>query len=131
MAATPLKTAAALARYPDRSVILVAGGMNDAGGGRVHATPEEQALLERAGDEIARAAEVVIVFGEARPRLEALLHARRVEIVATGGLDEAVAAAHRQAAARPGAAAVVFSPVFPLPHEERARFAELVRDTGI
>lgn len=131
MAATPLKTAAALAPYPDRSVILVAGGMNDAGGGRVHATPEEQALLERACDEIARAARVVVVFGEARPRLEALLQVRRVEIVATGGLDEAVVAAHRQAGARPGAAAVVFSPMFPLPHEERARFAGLVRDTGI
>ena len=131
MAATPGKTAATLARYPDRSVILVAGGMNDAGGGRVHARRKSRRSWTRACDEIARAAEVVIVFGEARPRLEALLQARRVEIVATGGLDEAVAAAHRQAAARPGAAAVVFSPVFPLPHEERARFAGLVRDTGI
>ena len=42
------------ARYPDRGVVLVAGGINHAGGGLVHAAPEELDLLERACDEIAR-----------------------------------------------------------------------------
>ena len=70
MAATPLKTTATLAAYPDRSLVLIAGGLDDAGGGLVHATPEEHALLERACDEIARVARTVVLFG-ARTRATA------------------------------------------------------------
>ena len=125
MAATPRKTQATLAAYPDHSVVLIAGGMNDAGGGRVHATPEEQTLLERACDEIARTARVVVLFGAAGGRLATLLRQREVETVEVGELEAAVAAA--AACCARGAAAVVFSPLFPLSLEERARFAVLVR----
>ena len=126
MAATPRKTQATLAAYPDHSIVLIAGGLNDAGGGRVHATPEEHALLERACDEIARTAGVVVVFGEAGPRLAALLNQREVETVHADELEDAVAAArHAAQAASPGA--VVFSPLFPVSLEDRARFAALVR----
>ncbi len=126
MAATPRKTQATLAAYPDHSVVLIAGGLNGAGGGRVHATPEEHAVLERACDEIARTARVVVVFGEAGPRLAALLNQREVETVHADELEDAVAAArHAAQAASPGA--VVFSPLFPVALEDRARFAALVR----
>ena len=124
MAATPLKTAATLATYPDHSLVLIAGGLNDAGGGRVHAAPEEHALLERACDEIARAARVVVVFGEAGPRLVELLRPREVEVVETADLGEAVVAAAHCAS---GATAVVFSPLFPVSLADRARFSALVR----
>ena len=127
MAATPLKTAATLAAFPDRSIVLIAGGLDDAGGGPVHATPEEQALLERACDEIARAARTAVVFGEGGARLAALLQARRVDTRATVSLTTAVAVAAGHAS---GAQAIVFSPLFPLPHEERARFASLVNASG-
>ncbi len=126
MAATPSKTAATLATYPDRSIVLIAGGLDDAGGGPVHATPEEQALLERACDEIARAARAVVVFGEAGSRLAPLLQQRRVATYSARDLTEAVALAALHA---PAAAAVVFSPLFPLPLDERAAFASLLRNS--
>ena len=67
MAATPTKGAATLARYPASSIVLIAGGLDDAGGGTVHAAPAETALLEQACDVIARVARVVVLFGEAAP----------------------------------------------------------------
>ena len=123
MAATPRKAAATLARYGDRSIVLIAGGSTDAGGGPVHASPEEQELLERACDEIARVARVVVVFGAAASRLAPPLQRRGIEPLVAQSLGEAVALAAQNA---PGAAAVVFSPLFPLTLAERAAFAELV-----
>ena len=111
MAATPMKTLATLSTYPDRSIVLIAGGLLDAGGGPVHATPEERALLERACDEIARVARLVVVFGDGGARLDPLLRRRRVETVVGGDLAEAAAVAVRHS---DGAKAVVFSPLFPL-----------------
>ena len=125
MAATPLKTAATLATYADCSVVLIAGGSTDAGGGPVHATLEEQLLLERACDEVVRTARAVFVFGEAASPLTTLLEQRRVETTPAVDLAEAIALAASRA--RCGAYALVFSPMFPLPHDERARFRELVR----
>ena len=81
MAATPSKGAATLARYPAGSIVLIAGGLNDAGGGTVHATPAELALLEQACDVVARVARVVVLFGEAGPRLAPLLARRQVELI--------------------------------------------------
>ncbi len=124
MAATPLKGVATLAAYPDQSVVLIAGGMNDAGGGPVHATPEEHAFLERACDEIARVARLVVVFGAGGARLAPLLRQRGVEPRSVADLAEAVAVA---AGNVDGAAAVVFSPLFPVALEDRAQFAALVR----
>jgi len=128
MAATPSKTAALLRHQPDRSVVLVAGGLNHAGGGLVHAAPEEAELLERACDEIARAAVAVIVFGEAAPRLVPLLERRRVETVTVDDLQAAVVVAAREAAARGEPQTVVFSPLFPVSLEDRARFRSLLDD---
>ncbi len=91
----------------------------------MHATPEEQELLERACDEIARAARTVVVFGEGGARLAALLEQRQVDLRAADDLADAVAVA---AAVQPSArvTAVVFSPMFPLAPEQRALFAVLV-----
>ena len=127
MAATPTKTAALLAGYPDRSIVLIAGGTDDAGGGPVHATPEESALLDRACDEIARAARSVVLFGAGGSRLGPLLTERGVEIRTVEDLAAAVKVAGSQAA---GATAIVFSPLFPLPAEERAGFEALVARCG-
>ena len=125
MAATPLKTAALLHTYPDRSVVLIAGGLNDAGGGLVHSTPEEEALLERACDEIARVARGCVVFGEAGPRLAHYLRERDIAPVVTDDLESAVVAATRNAH---GASAIVFSPLFPVSIDDRRLFATLVDD---
>ncbi|MSO94781.1 MAG: hypothetical protein EXQ81_03180 [Thermoleophilia bacterium] len=123
MAATPMKSAALLAGYPDCSVVLIAGGRDDAGGGPVHATAEESALLDRACDEIARAARCVVLFGAGGARLGPLLEQREVDAVIVDDIAAAVRAAGDRAA---GAAAIVFSPLHPLPLEERAGFEALV-----
>jgi len=122
MAATPSKTAAALAAYRDGSVVLIAGGIEDLGAGPVHATPEEQELLEHACDEVARRARLAVLFGPAAARLEPLLSARGVPLIGTQGLDEAleVATAHLEKAE-----VLLFSPMFPVSLEGRKRFASL------
>jgi UDP-N-acetylmuramoylalanine--D-glutamate ligase len=127
MAATPAKTAALLSRQPGRSVVLVAGGLAEAGGGPVHSAPEESEILDRACDEVARAARVVVVFGAAGPRLARLLRRRGVEVDEVTDLGDAVTAAARLA---PGAGAVIFSPLFPVALADRERFAELVARSG-
>ena len=127
MAATPSKGAATLARYPAGSIVLIAGGLNDAGGGTVHATPAELALLEQACDVVARVARVVVLFGEAGPRLAPLLARRQVELITTSDLEAAVTAAAQQA---DGATAVVFAPLFPVALGDRERFGALVRRSG-
>jgi UDP-N-acetylmuramoylalanine--D-glutamate ligase len=127
MAATPAKTAALLAGYPGGSVVLVAGGRADAGGGQVHSAPEEIAILDGACDEVARAARAVVVFGDAGRRLAPLLRCRGVEVVDAADLAAAVTAAARLA---PGAGAVIFSPLFPVALADRERFAELVDRCG-
>ena len=48
MAATPAKTASTLDERPDGSVVLVAGGELESAGLPVHASPEEERLLEQA-----------------------------------------------------------------------------------
>jgi UDP-N-acetylmuramoylalanine--D-glutamate ligase len=127
MAATPMKSAATLGRYPAASVVLIAGGLDDAGGGPVHATPEEAALLEQACDVVARVARVVVLFGEAARRLAPLLERRRLEHVVTSDLDTAVVTAAERTT---GAGVVVFSPLFPVALADRRRFGALVRRTG-
>ena len=127
MAATPAKTRAFLAGYADRTVVLIAGGTDDAGGGRVHATPEESVLLEIACDEIARVARSVVVFGVAGTRLAALLVERGVDVRATDTLAVAVALAAQRA---DSAAAIVFSPLFPVALGERSGFKDLVASLG-
>lgn len=124
MAATPAKTAALLRRYGERSIILVAGGLADAGGGSVHATPAEAALLGSACDEIARVAVRVVVFGLGGERLHPLLARRRMEVEAAPTLESALSAAAERTA---GAMRIVFSPMFPVSAKERAGFEALVR----
>ncbi len=125
MAATPAKAAALLARYPDRSIVLIAGGLDDAGGGRVHATPEESVLLERACDDVARAARSVILFGEGGARLRELLAGRGTDLCEVDDLAAAVVSAAARAG---GAMAVVFSPLFPVSSADRGSFERLVAE---
>jgi UDP-N-acetylmuramoylalanine--D-glutamate ligase len=127
MAATPAKTMATLSGHAGGSVILIAGGLNDAGGGPVHAAPEERVLLERACDEIARVASHVLLFGEAGSRLAVLLRGRGVDVAEVADLAEAV---ERAAGAASRGSSVVFSPAFPVSLEDRGRFAGLVRQVG-
>ena len=118
MAATPAKTASALHGYPAASVVLVAGGELESAGLPVHASREEQALLEEACDEARRVARLVVLFGPAAARL-ARQFDRRSTLSATT-LDEAIGLASDHVA---GAKALVVSPMFPLRLADRERIA--------
>lgn len=119
MAATPAKTEAALEGFADASIVLIAGGEPAVGGLAVHDTPEERLLLERACALARRKARTVVLFGRAAPLLAPLLPGERAP-----GLDDAVALALDAAS---GAAAVLFSPMFPVSLADRERFPSLVR----
>lgn len=123
MAATPAKTAALLRAYAPGPVVLVAGGSLEAAGVAVHASQEEEALLD---DTLARAAEVaslVVAFGAAGERIArgVARHGGSVEQVAT--LDEAIARALELSSV---VGAVIVSPMFPLSLPERASVASLL-----
>jgi len=116
MAATPSKTAAVLHGHRDGSVVLVCGGELESSGLPVHASPEEQALLEEACAEASRVARLVVLFGPAAARLVPFFDRARTLRVTT--LDEAIELASSRAE---GAEVLVVSPMFPLPLDDRER----------
>ncbi len=123
MAATPAKTAATLAGFAPRSVVLIAGGYDDLPEGVVHRSPAEQDLLDDACRVVASRARSAVLFGPVGDHLAERLReagASSLEVVET--LDEAVALAVRNAS---GAAAIVFSPLYPVTSTDRAQFAAL------
>ena len=122
MAATPAKTAAALREWPDRSVVLVAGGEVTSAGLPVHASSEEERLLVDACTEVRRAATQVVLFGAAAGRLEPLLGS--TPVVVADGLDDALALAGERLA---GADALLVSPMFPVSPEARELVAPALR----
>jgi UDP-N-acetylmuramoylalanine--D-glutamate ligase len=118
LAATPAKAAAGLALHAPGSVVLVAGGYDDLGGGPMHSTPDERALFERAAAVAARTCTHAALFGPAGPRLAA---AFRDAGLASVALHETLAdaAADARAHAAPGLT-IMFAPWFPTTTEERA-----------
>ncbi len=123
LAATPTKAAATLEVQPDGSVVLVAGGDPAPCGVRVHASTEEQALLERACDQASRAARVAVLFGPAGAELAERLGGRGVELRQAASFDDAVAQAF--GAAVTGGLTLLFSPMYPVAQADRERFAAL------
>lgn len=124
LAATPTKTATTLSSYDDGAVVLVAGGERASAGLAVHASDEEHVLLEGAFEEVARASRRIVAFGPAAEPIRAGLRPGRPDVEEAESIDAAIRAA---VAARGDAAAVVVSPMFPLPLEDRLRVAELLR----
>lgn len=120
LAATPAKAAATLRGLADESVVLVVGGEREIEGRAVHASPEEIALLEEACIEVSRAARLVVCFGSAAGRLAPMLPRNRRLVVET--LGQAIDAGGRSL--RAGDAALVVSPMFPIPQADRERIAE-------
>jgi UDP-N-acetylmuramoylalanine--D-glutamate ligase len=124
LAATPAKAAAGLALHAPGSVVLIAGGYDDLGGGPLHASPEERAQFEQAAAVAARACAHAALFGPAGPRLATALKAAglaSVEVHAT----LAGACAGARAYTAPGRA-LVFAPWFPTTPAERAAIPELL-----
>ena len=122
MAATPAKTAAALRESADRSIVLVAGGNLESAGPVVHASPEEERLLDEACAEARRAARLVVVFGPAAEGLVLRLDPERTVRAPT--LADAIWEAGRHAR---DAGAILVSPMFPLELHERERVAGALR----
>jgi UDP-N-acetylmuramoylalanine-D-glutamate ligase len=84
----------------------------------VHASPDEQRLLEDACAEVRRAARLVVLFGPATERLAPLLDA--VPLLRADDVEGAIATA---ADHLDGAGALLVSPMFPLSMGERALVA--------
>lgn len=124
LAATPAKAAAGLALHDDASVVLIAGGSDDLGGGPLAATPEEGALLERAAAEAARACVHACLFGPAAARLAPAFAAAGVASV-TAHATLAGAARDARAHAAPGRT-LLFAPFFPTTPQERAELPALL-----
>ena len=122
MAATPAKTASTLGERRDGSVVLVAGGELASEGLPVHASAEEEQLLEQACAEARRAARLVVLFGPAAERLAPFFDPERT--LRADSLDDAIRVASDRAA---GAKTLVVSPMFPLALASRERIAPLLR----
>ena len=125
LAATPAKAAAGLALHEPGSVVLIAGGIDDLGGGPLHATPGERALFERAAAVAATACTHAALFGPAAPRLAAALDG-------SGARERhrpRDARGSRRGRTRPSAApgrTILFAPWFHTTPEERAGFPGLL-----
>ena len=118
LAATPAKAAAGLALHPPGSVVLIAGGYDDLGGGAMHAAPGERELFDQAAEVAARACAHAALFGPAAPRLAAALTAAGLaSVTVCATLAEAAADARGYAA--PGRT-ILFAPWFPTTPAERA-----------
>lgn len=124
MAATPAKAMAFARLLPDRSAVLIVGGLAETDGGPVHAGAGEQRLLREACGEIARAAQRVLLIGPAAAQTAPLLAqagAARVEIgpdlhwaanAALGDLE--------------GVGWIAWTPGFPVALDDRERFGGLM-----
>ena len=124
LAATPAKVAAGLALHAPGSVVLVAGGNDDLGGGPMHSDTGERRLFERAAAVAATTCTHAALFGPAAPRLAgALTAAGLASVTVHETLAEAAADARAQAA--PGRT-ILFSPWFHTTPEERAGFPGLL-----
>jgi UDP-N-acetylmuramoylalanine--D-glutamate ligase len=118
MAATPAKTVSTLDERADNSVVLVAGGELENAGLEVHASPEEELLLELACAEARRVARLVVLFGPAATRLAPFFDKEKT--IRAASLEAAIRLASERAA---GAEVLTVSPMFPLPLADRERIA--------
>lgn len=124
MAATPAKAAAFVRALPDRSSVLIVGGLADMDNGPVHASPAEQRLLREACAEFARAAQRVVLIGPAAARVAPLLAQAGAADVRIGpDLHWAAAESVRE---HEGVGQIAWVPAFPVELQDRERFADLI-----
>ena len=124
LAATPAKAAAGLELHAPGSVVLIAGGDDDLGGGPLHADPRERELFERAAAVAARTCAHAALFGPAAQRLAAALTAAGLASV---GVHDSLAEActDARAHAAPGRT-ILFAPWFATSAAERASIPDLL-----
>jgi UDP-N-acetylmuramoylalanine--D-glutamate ligase len=124
LAATPAKAAAGLALHEPGSVVLIAGGFDDLGGGAMHDAPEERELLAHAAGVAAERCVHAALFGPAGPRLATALRAAGLASVT---VHETLADAVADARARAGAGrTLVFAPFFATSPADRAALPALL-----
>jgi UDP-N-acetylmuramoylalanine--D-glutamate ligase len=124
LAATPAKAAAGLALHSPGSVVLIAGGYDDLGGGPMHDDAQEQALFEAAAAVAARACAHAALFGPAAPRLARALDSAGLRSIT---LHETLAGACLDARAHAAPErTILFAPWFPTTAAERAAIPNLL-----
>jgi UDP-N-acetylmuramoylalanine--D-glutamate ligase len=112
MAATPLKAQAAIASLADARPVIVVGGDDALSGARVHATPQEEAMLAAGLQDAARAATTLIAFGPARARIATY-------VTADGEAPDIATALAMALDAAPDGGTVLVTPMFPLLPSDR------------
>ena len=129
MAATPSKAKAFVQTLPDRSSVLIVGGVADMDNGPVHASPAEQRLLRDACVEFARAAQRVVLVGPAAATVAPLLaQAGAVDVRIGPDLHWATGEAIRELE---GVGQIAWVPAFPVELQDRERFAVLVAGAAV
>ena len=124
MAATPSKAKAFVEVLPDRSSVLIVGGLSDMDNGPVHASPAEQRLLREACAEFARAARRIVLIGPAAAKVAPLLaEAGATDVQIGPDLHWATAEAMRELE---GVGQIAWVPAFPVELQDRERFADLI-----
>lgn len=124
MAATPSKAAAFVSSLPDRSSVLIVGGLVDMDNGPVHASSAEQRLLREACAEFARAALRIVLIGPAAAKVAPLLaEAGATDVQIGPDLHWATAEAMRELE---GVGQIAWVPAFPVELQDRERFADLI-----
>jgi UDP-N-acetylmuramoylalanine--D-glutamate ligase len=124
LAGTPAKAAAGLALHEPGTVVLIAGGIDDLGGGALHGAPEERALFAHAARVAAERCVHAALFGPAGPRLAAVLEAAGLaSVTISETLGEAAADARRQAGE---GRTIVFAPWFATSPADRAALPGLL-----
>ncbi|MDX6629837.1 MAG: UDP-N-acetylmuramoylalanine--D-glutamate ligase [Gaiellales bacterium] len=124
LAATPAKAAAGLALHAPGTVVLIAGGYDDLGGGPMHAHPHEREQFEQAAAVAARACTHAALFGPATPRLAAALSAAGLASISVHE-TLAQACSDARAHAAPGRT-ILFAPWFATSPGERAAVPALL-----
>ena len=124
MAATPRKAAAAVAALPDRSAVVIAGGIAETEAGPVHAAPGEQRELRAACAGLARVARRLVLVGPAASQIAPLAAQAGARDAAIGpdlhwGVAEALADLE-------GVERIAWIPGYPVELADRERFADLV-----
>jgi UDP-N-acetylmuramoylalanine--D-glutamate ligase len=128
-AITPKKAGAALESFPERSLILIAGGASQTHwSDALHSSAEEEALVASACHLAARKAKAIVLFGETAPVLRDHLLAggyRAAAIFATDSLIGALPAALRVAAAGD---IILLAPIYFISEAEAEKFTAQARE---
>jgi UDP-N-acetylmuramoylalanine--D-glutamate ligase len=127
MAITPSKARAGIDSFPDRSLILIAGGAvsSDYSDG-LHSSAEEHAQVVEACRSACQKCKAIVLFGEAALVLRGVLLAEGYSASALHSTDDLRSATHQALRLAASGDAILFAPIFFVEPDERNIFTAAV-----